>query len=68
MSETPQPPTLEHWQTLYVSQKALIESPERHRYMLIELAESLKGYGLIDSGELTELLEGFREQWNRRPT
>jgi len=57
MTQAQQAPTLAQWKALYDDQRALIKSPEGHQFVLIELAESLHAQGVIDAGELSEMLE-----------
>lgn len=57
MNPSTQIPNLEQWQSLYDDQTALLKDPEGHQRTLIELANRLHAQGVIDAGELAELLE-----------
>ena len=57
MNPTTETPSLEQWQSLYDDQTALLKDSEGHQRVLIELANRLHAHGVIDAGELAELLE-----------
>lgn len=57
MNNTPQALSLTDWQALYEDKAALIKSPEAHQYMLDELASALHAKGVIDAGELADLIK-----------
>jgi hypothetical protein len=57
MNDIPQALTLADWQALYDNRDALIKSPEAYQYVLDELASALHSKGVIDAGELADLIE-----------
>ncbi|WP_421556751.1 hypothetical protein [Pseudomonas kitaguniensis] len=57
MERSKKPATLARWQALYDDHAALMQSPEGHQQALIELAEALRAQGVIEDGELADLLE-----------
>jgi hypothetical protein len=57
MIQTPQAPTLQHWQALYDDQAATARDPEGQRAALLVLAESLHALGVIEADALADLLE-----------
>lgn len=57
MDQTPQAPTLQHWQALYDDQAATARDPEGQRVALVVLAETLHAQGVIAADGFAELLE-----------
>lgn len=57
MDKSEQAATRAQWQARYEDEAALVQSPEGHQQALIELAETLRGQGVIDDAELADLLE-----------
>ena len=48
---------ISHWRGMYADQVALIASPGRHHKALLSNAHALHRNGLINAGELSDLLE-----------
>lgn len=57
MSQPPEEPTLSVWESLYSDKAALVESPQSHQHLLIELANSLHAKGVVSDTVLSDLLE-----------
>jgi len=57
MNSAAQNKDLEQWRLLYADQVALVKDPQAQQRLLIELAYTLHAQGVVNAGELVDLLE-----------